>query len=361
MAEHNADIIIYGGGIAGLWTLNVLHQRGYDVLLLEKDALGGGQTLASQGIIHSGLKYMIGGKISDVAKQISAMPATWLDHLHTDFPAIKLAAASQQMLIPKGFAGALLKAITKNALGTHASESTPSEDVRKAGFDGSAITLNEPIIDVLSVLRALAEPHKDRIRKLQPELKAKLYIHAAAEGNERADVKIFRLPVFMIMMKNAPFSLFAHLIGMSDKPVATITTAHTKDGALVWYIGGQVSEREKNSNPDDVLKDVKAALCKYLPDLDLSAAEWAFLPVDRIEGRARNGTLPDFPVIQEVGDHLYVWPTKLTFAPLLGVMIVKKLAERNVTPSGAQTDWSFLAPVDYADAPWDKVTWKKDS
>ena len=49
------DVVIFGAGIAGLWTFNRLKSLGYDVLLLEKKAIGCGQTLASQGIIHSGL------------------------------------------------------------------------------------------------------------------------------------------------------------------------------------------------------------------------------------------------------------------------------------------------------------------
>ncbi|HCC44093.1 MAG TPA: FAD-binding oxidoreductase, partial [Gammaproteobacteria bacterium] len=51
------DIAILGGGIAGLWLLNLLVSRGYSVVLLEKEALGAGQTIASQGMIHGGVKY----------------------------------------------------------------------------------------------------------------------------------------------------------------------------------------------------------------------------------------------------------------------------------------------------------------
>ena len=48
-------IIIIGGGIAGLWMLNRLRAEGYDVMLLEKNQLGAGQTIASQGMIHGGI------------------------------------------------------------------------------------------------------------------------------------------------------------------------------------------------------------------------------------------------------------------------------------------------------------------
>ena len=42
------DILISGAGIAGLWLFNHLKSAGYDVLLLERDSVGCGQTVASQ-------------------------------------------------------------------------------------------------------------------------------------------------------------------------------------------------------------------------------------------------------------------------------------------------------------------------
>ena len=75
--SKNIDIVIVGAGIAGLWTFNRLKRMGYDVLLLESKAIGSGQTIASQGIIHSGLKYAFAGKVNNLAKSISAMPACW--------------------------------------------------------------------------------------------------------------------------------------------------------------------------------------------------------------------------------------------------------------------------------------------
>ncbi len=51
------DLVIIGGGVAGLWTLNRLRNAGLNAILLENSSLGGGQTMHSQGIIHSGAKY----------------------------------------------------------------------------------------------------------------------------------------------------------------------------------------------------------------------------------------------------------------------------------------------------------------
>ena len=75
------DIVIFGAGIAGLWTFNHLKSLGYDVLLLERDAIGCGQTIASQGIIHSGLKFSLAGKVNTLAKTLSTMPDRWRNAL----------------------------------------------------------------------------------------------------------------------------------------------------------------------------------------------------------------------------------------------------------------------------------------
>lgn len=47
-----ADVVVIGGGIAGLWLFRTLSTLGYQTLLLERDSLGGGQTIKSQGIVH---------------------------------------------------------------------------------------------------------------------------------------------------------------------------------------------------------------------------------------------------------------------------------------------------------------------
>ena len=78
----NVDVLIIGGGIAGLWTLARLRQQGFDAFLIESSSIGGVQSIASQGIIHGGSKYALGGKLGDSAKAIGDMPRIWNDCLN---------------------------------------------------------------------------------------------------------------------------------------------------------------------------------------------------------------------------------------------------------------------------------------
>ena len=64
MLSFEVDVVILGGGIGGLWLLNRLHGRGYNAVLIETGELGGGQSVNSQGMIHGGIKYALGGALT---------------------------------------------------------------------------------------------------------------------------------------------------------------------------------------------------------------------------------------------------------------------------------------------------------
>ncbi len=384
--NKSADIVIVGAGIAGLWTFHRLRKRGYDVLLLEKDSIGGGQTIASQGIIHSGLKFAFAGKISTLARSISAMPDIWRAALkgegEVDLRTAKTAADSQLLMIPGGLIGNLSKIVTKKALGKNVREVAERDwpdRIQSSGFKGSIVFMDELVLDIPSILAALAEPYRNAIRKIpqeyaddpaafltQQSISAKIIIFTAASSNlpiakqqnHEQGLDVQHRPLLMGMLKPAPFPLFAHLVGTSEKPVATITTHRDKDGTLIWYLGGAVAERTKESSPQETFNAVKKAFSAYMPNLDLSQMKWAVLPIDRVEGKSKtDGWMPDTPTIHNAGNHLYAWPTKLTFAPMLSDMILQRLEKESLTPSGQKTDWAFLPPAAYATTPWDQAQW----
>jgi hypothetical protein len=378
MVEHNADIIIFGAGIAGLWTADTLRKQGYNVLLLEKHMIGSGQSMASQGIIHSGLKYTLTGKMNQLAENISAMPDRW----RSTFGDHCTAAPSQSLFIPGGFIGGIAGFIARKRLAhTRLVEHLPAE-IRQSGFRGSIIAMDEPVLDIPQVLATLSRDNAHIIRKLPghptfvqrdnghidyitlgpDRIRAKYFIFSAGAKNAtfarrlEHHVETQKRPLLMGLMKNAPFPLYAHFIGRSDKPVATITTHTAKDGTLVWYIGGRVAERSKYAPPEKVYKAIRKAFKRYMPKLDLRDTEWAVYPVDRAEKKTGEG-IPSGPAVERENNALYCWPTKLTFAPLLADMILQQIGD--IHPSGGTSDWSFLPEADFAETPWDKAIWTK--
>jgi hypothetical protein len=104
---------------------------------------------------------------------------------------------------------------------------------------------------------------------------------------------------------------------------------------------------------------VKKVFSSYIPSLDYTGLEWSAIGINRIEGKAGNRWLPDTPVIHQVHNTFYAWPTKLTFAPLLGDRLEQAIKNLNIQPSGEQTTLSFLKPASIAKAPWNTATWSR--
>lgn len=402
MSERKADVIIFGAGIAGLWTFHRLTRLGYDVLLLESNAVGGGQSVASQGIIHSGLKYALASRVSSIAENIRAMPQRWRDALagsgDVDLTGARIAAESQQLLIPRGLVGGMVKTFAKTMLGPNVREIPAGEwpeSIKASGFCGTAIHMSEPVFDIPSVVRSLVAVNPGGVRGISRDdrvdpcvrisdganqelssvcvddtnIVADRIIFTCALGNEdlaRAHhhdqgLETQARPLLMGMIRGAPFPLFAHLVATSEKPVATITTHTDRDGKLVWYVGGQVAERAKDSDPRDVFRAMRKALMQYLPGVDLSDVEWGTFPIDRSEGKSKSDDwLPDTPTIHAVANALYCWPTKLAFAPLLADRIVEQLERGGVKPSHRRSDWSFLPSAPFAEPPWNEAVWTSE-
>ncbi len=388
MQSAEVDVVIFGAGIAGLWIFHRLKRSGYDVLLLEKNSIGCGQTIASQGIIHSGLKFSLAGKVNKLARSISAMPEIWRAALrgegNIDLSSAKMSAESQQLLIPSGFMGGLTKLVAERALGNNVHAAPKDEwpnELKNSGFKGSLIFMDEPVLNIPSVLRALAEPYKNCIRKItgeqanapfeflkQNNITAKRVIFTSAGSNHDIakssahdkGLETQKRPLVQGMMKNAPFPLFAHLVGKTDKPIASITTHEMTDGTLVWYLGGLVAERATDANPQEVIEAAKKAFSTYLPKIDFSNVEWSTLPINRVEGKSKTDSwMPDTPTIHHTPEALYCWPTKLTFAPMLDDMILKDLKKNNISPSNKESDFNSLPHADYTQTPWDNAQWTK--
>src|SRR5262245_19010532 len=159
------DVLVFGGGAAGLWCLDRLRRAGYHVLLLESKALGSGQTIQSQGIIHGGGKYALRGvRDFDAVRATSAMPERWRRSLAgADAPELSGAhIISQQcyLWLPRGSAIARLQSLgfmrfvaNAGVLATRPQKVSPS--AWPEALRGSALavySLAEPVIDTGSVL-----------------------------------------------------------------------------------------------------------------------------------------------------------------------------------------------------------------
>ncbi|WP_374632587.1 FAD-dependent oxidoreductase [Ferrovibrio sp.] len=389
-ADTSLDVAIIGGGVAGLWILNLLCKQGRSAMLFESDAIGGGQSIASQGIIHGGLKYALDLKLGQASAALADMPGLWRDCLQgkgaIDLRGCRIAAEHHLFWVRKsltsriaGFFGARMLRGRVDAL---ESAEWPSV-LRDPEHVGAVYRLDEIVLDVPSLLRALAEPWRDHIRQVPGDftlerdaagnvvalrygdgrfVQAKQFVFTAGAGNAQAlrqlgqpaDAAQTR-PLHMLLMRDAPGLLHAHCFDSSDKPRVTVTSHHLGD-EIVWYVGGQIAENGVMQDEAALIATAKAEFSSLLPGLDLSRCRYAGWQVDRAEGATETGAKPDGPVFRRHGNVFVAWPTKLALAPRLADAIIAELPPAKASPLPAY--YSNWPQAPYAQPVWERVTWR---
>jgi len=350
MTDINTDIVIIGGGIAGLWLHHRLNNMGYHAILIEKAQLGGGQTLSSQGIIHGGTKYTLNAALSGAASAIADMPQRWLDCLagkgELDLSSVKLLSRNQLMWSTQGISSKLTSFLSSKALNGKmvpiSSENYPAFFTHRS-FTGKLYQLNEPVLDTHSLIETLSKRWRHRILHTHDKytftrtqhhieeltidnglaIKAQEFVFAAGEGNEELlksigvqSAPMQRRPLQMVLAKSKTLpTLYAHCIGASTKPIATITSHRHTDGDNVWYIGGAVAEEGATMSSFPLINKTQKIIKKILPWANLEGIEWCTHSVNRAEPAQKNLLRPDTAFLSSENNLHVAWPTKLALAP----------------------------------------------
>lgn len=366
------DIAIFGGGIAGLWLINVLAQRGYSCVLFETGELGSGQTLLSQGIIHGGLKYALGGTLSSESEAIAGMPDRWRASLRgdgdIDLRNVRILSETQH-LWSAGSVASRFTAFFASKMLRGRIEKLPFEQypdaLRDRAFRGKVYRMDDLVVDTPSLLKALIAPVADRLLKLDlsrdvlewneqglaavtlsdVRIEPRVTVLAAGSGNDAllqqaqqqqlaTHIHTQLRPLQMLMVRHRlGHRLYAHCIGASNKPRLTVTTHDLGDGSVIWYLGGDIAERGVQQDADTLVAAGKQELAQLFPWLDFSGAEFATVRVDRAEPKQDNLLKPDNAFAQRDKNLVVTWPTKLTLAPDLGDRVTALLQDMAPAPS----------------------------
>ncbi|MCP3904652.1 MAG: FAD-dependent oxidoreductase [Planctomycetes bacterium] len=391
------DVVILGGGAAGLWLLDELHRDGHRALLLEASALGSGQTIASQGIIHGGLKYTLSGLLTSSARAIRDMPLVWrrclagerspdlaAAHLRAEYCVLWQTTSLSSRIGMLG-ARAGLRVTPRPLL----DEGRP-EPLRDC--PGVVARLDEQVIDPESFLTALSDRHHgrvlridlasglefdcprpgevERIRLINPDtgdpldLVPRHVVLTAGAGNDplrhRLGLEGTRMqlrPLHMVAARGPLPALNGHCVdGMHTR--ATITSARDYANRTIWQIGGQIAEEGVTMDPDRLVRRAQRELGEILPGWKPPAVEWMTYSVDRAEPATRGGRRPTDAAAQREGRTITAWPTKLALAPLLAER-VGRLLSAPAAPGGDDlamlADWPRPA---IATPPWEECrTW----
>ncbi|WP_298863963.1 FAD-dependent oxidoreductase [uncultured Gimesia sp.] len=393
------DLIIFGGGIAGLWTLSEASRAGYRCLLLEAFELGSGQTIASQGIIHGGLKYTLQGMLTGSAQRIREMPLIWKKCLSgeqlPDLSQTEIRSdccylwRTDSLSSRLGMFGAKMglhvapKKLTK--------EETPAV---LANCPGSIAIMDEQVISPQSLIANLADSFQDQIIKYEPKdlsftrnqnehitsvqiqkpngeffsIKTAAVLLTAGRGNETlrnqarqqsAPLQIpfmQKRPLHMAMVRGALPQFNGHCVD-GAKTRITITSDTNSLGNTVWQLGGQVAEIGVDMNRGELIRHAARELAASVPGIDLSGLEWNTYRVDRAEGATKTGVRPETAQVLKEGNLFTAWPSKLALAPRLATEVCDHLQQINVKPAQDDTPWkdvfSTLPRPQVALPPWE--------
>lgn len=390
------DIVIVGGGIAGLWTLNTLCNQGYNAILLESRALGSDQTVASQGMIHGGIKYTLGGALTGASEAIADMPDHWRACLRgegdVDLRGVQVLSEHFHLWstasLGSRLGGFFASKLTRGRVDAIGTTELP-ELFRNPAFKGKVYKLVDMVMDTQGALRVLANNYPDRIFRIAPEnctwtrdersvthlriaagadgdflLQPETFVFSAGRGNGAlleavgATAPHMQLrPLQQVMVRHQlPHHFYGHCLGAETTPRLTISSHPLADGSQVWYLGGSLAEKGANQSADEVIDAARRELAALMPWLDFTDADWAAWPVSRAEPRQRNFARPDNAFAAWADgprNVIAAWPTKLTLSPHMAAEVLRLLRERHIRPSRTGPPALPLPRPGIAPAPWE--------
>ncbi len=385
----NCDIAIVGAGIAGLWLANCLTQQGYHVLLLEKDAIGAGQTLCSQGIIHGGTKYALKGNLTAAALSVSQMPALWQaclsGHGEIDLQTVQTLSDAHYLWTRGKFTAAIKSFISQKMLNSSSQVLSFAQYptfFQQSQFHGTLCALSETVLDVRSLLRALAQPIRKNILlgaatvqytndkhvehlKLQYQnqaaaIRAQHYIFTAGQGgqdllpNQTHQMQL--RPLHMVWLRFQDHypdrRIYVHCVEQGITPKLTVTSHIDRQGHTIWYLGGGLAESGIKRNTAQQIQAAQSLVNELFPWIDFTHCQWFTHRIDRAEASQSGGKRPDGPIAQASADNATIaWPTKLALAPLLADQIQRILPPITPQQSNSTDHWPTAMIGNYL---WDQ-------
>ncbi|MFP6861954.1 NAD(P)/FAD-dependent oxidoreductase [Pseudomonas sp.] len=363
----STDVLIVGGGIAGLWLNARLRRLGFATVLVENARLGGGQSVKSQGIIHGGAKYALHGALTGASEAIADMPRRWREALagngELDLAGVRLLSDAHYLWSPGSLAGNITSFFASKAVRGRVDQVKGEQlppALQHPKFKGKVYRLAELVLDVPSLISRLSELAGDgllaaeHIEPLQEngelaglivdgrEIRAQRVILSAGRGNAELlsalglnqPAQQLR-PLHMALVKGPTLKpLYAHCLGGGPKPRVTITTHPAADGQWVWYLGGDLAEADGVARDESAqIQAAQKELAELLPWVDLSAAQWATLRVERAEPAQSGLVRPDNAFLHEQDKLLVGWPTKLALAPDFADRVLAALSRDGIQPA----------------------------
>ncbi len=380
------DAIIVGGGIAGLWLANVLVRRGYRVVVLEREQLGAGQTLASQGMIHGGLKYALKGRLNRASEAIATMPERWRSCLagtdEVDLSALAPLAERYYLFADASGLGKLTGFFASRSLRGRIERIEPADYppvFKSPGFQGVVYGLSDFVLDTAALISKLSESlegsvfqhavapedlhvEKDRVLLRLPDgsLTARHLIICAGAGSQQL-LDGLRLPRPRMQLRplhqvvvrhDHPDPMYAHcLTGIRRAEPRLTITSHPDGDRWLWYLGGQLATDGVKLDAPALVHHARRELEACIPWLSWNDAQFETLRIDRAEPEQTQGGRPDEAFAEAAGRCVVCWPTKLSLVPDLGDRVLELLDPPSASDPGPRD--LNLPPARVGRSPWE--------
>ena len=307
------DVAIVGGGIAGLWLLNLLRGRGYSAVLIERRAFGDGQTICSQGMIHGGLKYALSGALNTASEAVAAMPERWraclsgsgevdLRGVQTSSNTCYLWSPDESMLARLGgfLASKALRGRVRRldaarvSVAVRRRADSMARCMNSTNWSSTCLHCSRGWRRHNAGTRFWPTSTADQfvcgsdgsIASLQlrdVEIHATRFVFAAGAGNEaladrfgESAPPMQRRPLRQVVVRHAKLpALYGHCVPQlpNSEPRMTVTTHTDARGAPLWYLGGQLASDGAATRHDEQIRHARAESAACLPWLDLSDAQ----------------------------------------------------------------------------------------
>ena len=393
----DVDALIVGGGAAGLWVRAVLKSYGRSTVLIESDALGAGQTIASQGIIHNGAKYAAEADAGERASVLRVIAFAWRLHLdnennpelqgttvHSDqswywnpegplpkclddwwdeyhpvddglgttHPLLRECPAArrndERSICPESLLNVLAGDDRRDLL--LVSQDCIRWQVKEAG-EVDAVTLSHSDIDTQLTLRPRVVFFTAGVGNA--ELRGAVGLTGAESMQRR--------PLRMGLVRGQMPTICGHWFD-DDGPRLTISTQFDDKSRTIWQLGGRVAEGPGATSSRESLTQCRHELSLALPSFDLSQTEWASYDAVRAEPTTLDGRIPSaLDGMSLEGNVITLWPTKLTLLPYHMIDLRRMLDREGAMPQ-RDIDLPDWPRPEVARPPWKTITnWLPDA
>ncbi|MEK7655128.1 MAG: FAD-dependent oxidoreductase [Patescibacteria group bacterium] len=354
----SVDVLVVGGGSAGLWLIDELRRTGRSAVLVESVSLGSGQTIASQGILHGGMKHYLVARPGTFVKALGPMTRIWRECLagdrEPDLSVVRRRSdscyfwrTSSLVSLATSF-GARFG--IRSEIRKIARASLP-ETLR--GAAGDVCVIDEQVVDPHSLVSELFKRNRkhtiragirrvdysarntvssvelnDQSGSLQMTLKPDFVVLTAGEGNSELrklcglpEQAMLRLPLQILVLRgNLPDLNGVCLEGIQAK--AVITTHRLSRDDAVWQFA---SERIAPDAGEDFGRHALAEISASLPGYNFPRVSVSVYTATRAECATEDGGRSSDVAVFKEGNVITAWPTKLVLVPRMVERIMSYL------------------------------------